>query len=735
LTRSDLFPPNHGAAVKIIQTAKHLATNLRQPCFVVTADKDHYWKIDKDVQQCVYPKRWRAMQEWLFLPMLTKFADRICETIGYPEEEYFLYSAQFDPAWVIRAITIGLEENIDVFQAEFPGYGLVAALVSRIIATIKLGKNPISSIVQHNVEWDRLREFGHDVERIKRMELFSLHAVHEVIAVSQDDKQRMVESGIASDKITVIPHGVDCTVMREGHSRRGYWREHWGIKEQELVLFFHGTLHYWPNTEAVRFIAEDLITILEGKFTDYRIVITGMNPPLYYEHPRIIFTEAVEDLAGHIHMADICLCPLFSGGGTRLKLLEYMAANKPIITTKKGAEGIPYHSQFLYAETAEEFLSAIQQLRNTDIKPTLIQNARTYVASLDWSMVTNAYIDLYSGLDRGENWNEILYQKVVDIEVALPTRKKSKPLTMLLMLNNGCNLRCSFCDLWEHYEFMPVNKLLRILEDAKRIGTKTVVITGGEPLLHPDLYQIVSEAKRLGMTINITTNGTLVEKKWEELVQCGIDSLSFSLDGIGSVHDEIRGQKGAFDRTLQALDRVRSETDIDCNVYFVATNKNVHQLWDVYELSKERGARFDFWPVNDAPELYLKTSAAKKMWLDTVTKIIDDDPSFASRRLFYEEGLQYHQGKMDKLVRCLGFVDQYGITYKGEFLPCCVWQGKGLVKGNVFQRSLYELWFSSEIQQYRKELVGKGCDVGCFNHSLYEFTDSTGLNFRVLENG
>ena len=59
-----------------------------------------------------------------------------------------------------------------------------------------------------------------------------------------------------------------------------------------------------------------------------------MNPPLYFAHPKIIFTGAVNDLAAYIQMADVCVCPLFSGGGTRLKLLEYMAAGKRLYPQK-----------------------------------------------------------------------------------------------------------------------------------------------------------------------------------------------------------------------------------------------------------------------------------------------------------------------------------------------------------------------------------------------------------------
>jgi len=272
--------------------------------------------------------------------------------------------------------------------------------------------------------------------------------------------------------------------------------------------------------------------------------------------------------------------------------------------------------------------------------------------------------------------------------------------------------------------------LLPILDDAVAIGTKTIVITGGEPLLHPEIFQIIRVCKQKGLAVNLTTNGTLVEKYCDELISTEIDSLSFSLDGKQETHEKIRGQKGCFNRTLKALKRVSEETKIHTSVYFVVTSENLPELWDVYCLAKENGAKLDFWPVNDAPEMYLKPEQ-HDLWKQTVERIITDDSSFQSGRAFYRDSLSYHGQEFSGLVRCLGFVDQYGVTYKGEFLPCCVWQGEGLVQGNVFEHSLKELWFSPQIQQYRQNLIEKGCAVGCFNHSLYEFTQSTGLSFQV----
>ena len=154
--------------------------------------------------------------------------------------------------------------------------------------TWKGGRRPISSIVQHNVEWDRLAEFGHRVSSIRRMEVLALRLVDEVIAVSADDKRRMVAAGVDKNKITIIPHGVD--VRRFSNKKGTHIREKYGLVDDDPVLVFHGTLHYWPNYEAVRFIRERLLVPLLELHPNLKIIICGMNPPMEFSHPAIIFT-------------------------------------------------------------------------------------------------------------------------------------------------------------------------------------------------------------------------------------------------------------------------------------------------------------------------------------------------------------------------------------------------------------------------------------------------------------
>ena len=180
--------------------------------------------------------------------------------------------------------------------------------------------------------------------------------------------------------------------------------------------------------------------------------------------------------------------------------------------------------------------------------------------------------------------------------------------------------------------------------------------------------------------------------------------------------------------TLAALQRVVA-AGIHASVYMVVTRENVRELVQVHALVKSLGADFDFWPVNDSPDHYLRTPEDHSRWKAARAALSGADPQIAARRAYYETALQYH-GEGLGPVRCLGLVDQYGVTYDGRLLPCCVWGGEGLTVGNVFETPLTELWTHPEVQRYREGLFHEGCTVGCFNHSLYELEQSTGQSFR-----
>jgi MoaA/NifB/PqqE/SkfB family radical SAM enzyme len=376
------------------------------------------------------------------------------------------------------------------------------------------------------------------------------------------------------------------------------------------------------------------------------------------------------------------------------------------------------------------------------------RGARRFVRRYDWGHIGRATLELYRGRGRGEDWNERLLEGLDDeplqpaasVPSSAPARPEAahlprydapNPLTMLLLLNRGCNLRCAFCDLYDRPERMDVQaRLPALLDQAQRIGTRVVVFTGGEPFLHPELFDAVRMAKERGFGTNVTTNGTLVERRWRQLRESGLDSISLSLDGLEATHDALRGRKGTFARTLRSLERLTADGRIHTAVYFVVTRHNVHELIPVYQRVAALGASFDFWPVNDAPELALDQPAQVQAYLEAIEHIAARDPDVAARRAYMERGVDYHAGKLNR-VRCLGLVDQYGINWRGDLQPCCVWGEPSLKVGNVFETPLDELWTAPATQAARERLSCEGCAVDCFNHSLFHYQRCTGEPFVV----
>jgi len=715
LTRGDLFPTNHGAAVKIVRTAEALVAGGDE-VWVLTEDRDHYWSVVPGAwERVAYGPRVRAAIEWPVLRNQAR-AERLCAAIGYPRDEWFLYRPLTDPGWWARALHVGRRHGVDSFQAEFPGYALPALVAGRL-----LGRRVV--LGTHNVEYDRLGQMAGlpsgPLARIARVERALARLVDDVVVCSEADRRRYADAGVPTAHMHYIPHGVD---LERYPARRVDLRVRYGLPAGP-VLFFHGTLHYAPNTDAVRFLAESLVPRLPPRAT---LLVAGLTPPRELESEQLRFTGPVEDLPGHIEAADVCLCPVEKGGGTRMKLLEYFAAGKPVVATPTGAEGLEVRDGVeLRQVPLEQFVdTTLSLLEAPDERRRLGRAAREWVRSRGWAGVAEAWRDVHGG--RGHDWAPSPAP-----DAYLPAgRRPSKPLTLLFLVNRGCNLRCRFCDLWEGKIHVPLERALALFEEAVRIGTRTVVLTGGEPLLHPELPAMVRGAKALGLSVNVTTNGTLLDRHWEALADAGVDSLSFSVDGLPDTHDRLRGKQGSHAATWAALERTVRSGRMDPSVYFVVTRENVGELVEVWRRVRALGARFDFWPVNDAPELYLRTAEEKEAWLEAVRTIGASDPEVAARAHYYAEGLGYHAGERGP-VRCLGLVDQYGVTYDGDLLPCCVWGGDGLKVGNVFETPLSTLWRSPEVQSRRHQLYQEGCTAGCYNHSLYEFGVSTGLSHKV----
>ncbi|NOZ87611.1 MAG: radical SAM protein [Deltaproteobacteria bacterium] len=305
------------------------------------------------------------------------------------------------------------------------------------------------------------------------------------------------------------------------------------------------------------------------------------------------------------------------------------------------------------------------------------------------------------------------------------------PRVLIVHITDRCNLSCRFCDLPKGPRDFSFKNLSSLLKEGSDLGIPNLVLTGGEPLLHPEIESILSMSSSLGFGLNITTNGTPLVDLAGMLAGFKVASVSVSIDGKEETHDDLRGVKGAYKRTMAGIEALKSKAPkTRLSIYMVVTEVNAAELNDVYDLSGRIGADFNFWPVNNQPGLYMRSDTARQAYISFVQRLAQENREFEKRKDYYLTGLEYHRGKRLR-VRCMGLSDQAGISVTGELLPCCVWGEKSLIIGNAVEQGLPALLSCSKAEALRKKIYSRGCVGLCYNHSLYEFSQKTGEPFLL----
>jgi MoaA/NifB/PqqE/SkfB family radical SAM enzyme len=170
--------------------------------------------------------------------------------------------------------------------------------------------------------------------------------------------------------------------------------------------------------------------------------------------------------------------------------------------------------------------------------------------------------------------------------------------SLKLKLISTCNLRCRMCRYWRiPRRSLPVATVCQVLDSAVGLGCRKVHLSGGEVTLYDDLPAVIAHAVGLGMRVNLTTNGVLVDRtRARRWIDAGLHAASFSLDGsCPATHDAIRGVAGAFERTVKGMRVLRRESErrrarVRLRVNMVLQRSNLAELPGVIRLAAELGA-------------------------------------------------------------------------------------------------------------------------------------------------
>jgi heme d1 biosynthesis radical SAM protein NirJ len=168
-----------------------------------------------------------------------------------------------------------------------------------------------------------------------------------------------------------------------------------------------------------------------------------------------------------------------------------------------------------------------------------------------------------------------------------------------------CNLTCKHCyALSADHDYpgeLSTPEVFAVMDDLRRFKVPVLILSGGEPLLRPDLFEIAAHARSQGFYVGLSTNGTLIDAPMAERIhQAGFDYVGISLDGLRETHDRFRRQEGAFDASLQAL-RLLKGHGVKLGLRFTMTAMNAHDLPALLQLMRSEGIeKFYFSHLNYA---------------------------------------------------------------------------------------------------------------------------------------
>jgi len=283
-------------------------------------------------------------------------------------------------------------------------------------------------------------------------------------------------------------------------------------------------------------------------------------------------------------------------------------------------------------------------------------------------------------------------------------RKAPDLRQLFLELTLKCNEHCFHCgsSCAENLpDGLPLDTYKAILDEVKRnFGTKVrLAVTGGEPLLYPDFFELMEYAKSLGFLWGMTSNGTLITKEVaHRLKETGMRSISLSIDGVPETHDRYRGLKDAYKLGMQGIQNLIDEDAFNIMVTTVVNHENIRELDQLFEV-------FDAMDINEwrltgiepigraekVPQMLLTPEDNRYLMEYIKAKREQRIPVTYSCCHFL--GTKYEAEVRDWYFLCNAGVYVAGILVNGDVTACLdIPRNEKSIQGNIHQESFTKIW-------------------------------------------
>jgi glycosyltransferase involved in cell wall biosynthesis len=236
------------------------------------------------------------------------------------------------------------------------------------------------------IQWRRLSRFEREV----------CESVAHVIAVSDADAESFRELA-PTCRVSVVPNGIDTGRYAQHDS---------SLDLGDCALVFTGSMGYRPNVDAALWFAEQILPLVRERVPTAKFFVVGSNPhhrlDALRERDDVTITGWIPEVNPFLHAATVYVVPMRMGSGTRLKLLQAMAAGKAVVATRTGAQGLHVtdNAELRLADTAAAFADAASGLlQRPDERHRLGTAGAAYVkAHYDWSVIAPKLFAVYDGI-------------------------------------------------------------------------------------------------------------------------------------------------------------------------------------------------------------------------------------------------------------------------------------------------------------------------------------------------
>ncbi|MEM3379038.1 MAG: radical SAM protein [Candidatus Bathyarchaeia archaeon] len=298
------------------------------------------------------------------------------------------------------------------------------------------------------------------------------------------------------------------------------------------------------------------------------------------------------------------------------------------------------------------------------------------------------------------------YLKLAYSPAAAATAEKHVPLVLSWNFTRKCNLKCAHCYInataQELTDELTTEESKRLIDQICEVSRPLLILSGGEPLLRPDVYEIIRYGASKGLKMGLGSNGSLINDVAARLLkEAGIATVSISLDShIPEQHDEFRGVAGSWEKAVGAIKALR-ENGVLVQVNTTVTQQNYNQIDEIMSLAESLGVEnfhlFFLVPTGRgakiadiSPAKY--ESMIKAAFAKAARHKLNVRPSCAPQfmRIAKDMGLDMRQW----IRGCIAGLYYCRVYANGAVTPCPYLPIK---LGNVREKSFKEIWFGSDM--------------------------------------